>query len=121
MQLENGFDTYVGEGGSKLSGGQKQRIDLARAILKKCSILILDEPTSNLDIETERLFYQTLKNINKIKKITIILITHRLDYVKDSDKIIVLNKGIIEAEGSHNNLLQSNNWYSNVINSKPLN
>ena len=78
---------------------------------KKCSILILDEPTSNLDIETERLFYQTLKNINKIKKITIILITHRLDYVKDSDKIIVLNKGIIEAEGSHNNLLQSNNWY----------
>ena len=116
--IENGFDTYVGEGGSKLSGGQKQRIDLARAILKMG--FNFDEPTSNLDIETERLFYQTLKNINKIKKITIILITHRLDYVKDS-KIIVLNKGIIEAEGSHNNLLQSNNWYSNVINSKPLN
>ncbi len=116
MGLEDGFNTFVGEGGSKLSGGQKQRIDLARAILKNCKILILDEPTSNLDNETEKLFYQTLKNINKKKKITIILITHRLNYIKDSDKIVVLKEGVIEAEGDHNFLLKSNNWYSNMNN-----
>ena len=92
MSLPNEFDTLVGEGGSKLSGGQKQRIDLARAILKNSKILILDEPTSNLDVETEKLFYKTLKKINLKKKITIILITHRLNHIKDSDKIVVLKK-----------------------------
>ena len=81
MSLPNEFDTLVGEGVSKLSGGQKQRIDLARAILKNSKILILDEPTSNLDVETENSFYKLLKKINlKKKKITIILITQTKSY-----------------------------------------
>jgi ABC-type multidrug transport system fused ATPase/permease subunit len=113
-KLPNGFDTLVGEGGSKLSGGQKQRIDLARAILKNCKILILDEPTSNLDIETERLFYATLKKINQKKKITIILITHRLNYIKDSDKILILKNGKIDGEGSHEELVLNNKWYASI-------
>jgi len=114
MDLPNGFDTLVGEGGSKLSGGQKQRIDLARAILKNCKILILDEPTSNLDIETEKLFYTTLKKINLKKKITIILITHRLNHIKDSDKIIILKNGKIEGEGRHEDLIKENTWYASI-------
>jgi ABC-type multidrug transport system fused ATPase/permease subunit len=111
-QLPQGFDTILGEDAIRVSGGQRQRLDLARALIKKTSILIMDEPTSNLDAESEDLFKKSLDKIHKETKITIIIVTHRLAGVKNADKIIVLNKGKVEAVGRHAELLKQNGWYA---------
>jgi len=112
LQMPNGLDTFVGEDGFGLSGGQKQRLDLARALLRKVSILILDEPTSNLDYESIKLFKKSLNTIRKEMNITIIIVTHNLDNADDADNIIVLSEGKVSAQGSHYELLNSNQWYS---------
>jgi ATP-binding cassette, subfamily B, bacterial MsbA len=109
--LNDGYDTLLGEDAIVLSGGQKQRLDLARAIIKNTPILILDEPTSNLDAKSEELFKKALLNIKKQKDITIIVIAHRLSSIVDSDKIIILKGGKIEIEGKHKDLLSSSLWY----------
>jgi ABC-type multidrug transport system fused ATPase/permease subunit len=111
-QLPHGFDTNLGEGAVKLSGGQRQRLDLARALVGKKSILILDEPTSNLDSESEELFKQALYKIRKETNTTIIIVTHRLASVIDADQIIVLNQGKVEAAAVHSELLKQNGWYA---------
>ena len=111
-KLPNGFDTVIGEDAVKLSGGQKQRLDLARALVRKASILILDEPTSNLDAESEELFRQVLHGIRKETDTTIIIVSHRLASIFDADNIIVLNQGMVEASGLHSELLSQNGWYN---------
>ena len=113
-QLPQGFDTILGDDAIKLSGGQRQRLDLARALISKASILVLDEPTSNLDAESAHMFKKTLAMINKNTRVTIIIVAHRLASISDADNIIVLNQGIVESSGSHLELLEKSEWYSNA-------
>ena len=97
--MPEGYDTIVGERGVGLSGGQKQRISLARALLKDPSILILDDTTSAVDMETESYIQKQLKNIDK--KCTIFIIADRISSIKDADVIVVIDKGRIIERGSH--------------------
>jgi ABC-type multidrug transport system fused ATPase/permease subunit len=110
--LPNKFDTKVGEDAVKLSGGQRQRLDLARALVKKSDILILDEPSSNLDAEAEEAFNQAIVKIRRETNITIIVVVHRLSNIVDADQIVVLNQGRVEAIGLHNDLLKQEGWYA---------
>lgn len=112
MNLENGYDTNIGERGNKLSGGQKQRISIARAILKNPNILILDEATSALDTESEKLVQDALDNLMKDR--TSIIIAHRLSTIRNVDEIIVLSKGEIKERGTHNELLALKGAYYNL-------
>ncbi len=111
-QLPSGLDTVVGENALKLSGGQRQRLDLARALVRKAKILILDEPTSNLDAESEEAFRRVLLKIRQETKTTIIIVAHHLASIADADQIVVLNKGVVESIGIHANLLYEKGWYS---------
>lgn len=112
MNLENGYDPYIGEHGVKLSGGQKQRISIARVFLKNPPILILDEATSALDNESERLIQESLEHLSKGR--TVITIAHRLTTIQNADKIMVLTKNGIEETGSHNELMDKRGIYYNM-------
>lgn len=105
MTLPEKYNTYVGERGIKLSGGQRQRVSIARAILKDAPILILDEATSSLDSHTESLIQDSLNFFIEDKKRTVIAIAHRLSTLKHMDRILVLDKGKIIQEGTHEQLI----------------
>jgi ABC-type multidrug transport system fused ATPase/permease subunit len=109
------FETLVGERGIKLSGGQRQRIAIARALLKNPSILILDEATSSLDSESEKLVQQALETLMEGR--TSIIIAHRLSTIRSADTILVLNQGVISEQGTHKELLEiENGIYKNLSN-----
>lgn len=107
-----GYDTIIGERGVGLSGGQKQRIALARALVKNPSLLILDDTTSSIDLETESEIQQTLSQINH--KRTTLIVAHRISSVKNADLIVVLDKGRIIERGRHDELLTKKGYYYNV-------
>jgi subfamily B ATP-binding cassette protein MsbA len=109
METKDGYQTNVGDAGSKLSGGQRQRISIARALLKNPPILILDEATSSLDTESEKLVQDAI--IKLMKNRTSIVIAHRLSTVKHADEILVLEDGKIVENGNHNQLLAKNGYY----------
>ena len=109
--LPNKFDTLIGENGVRLSGGEKQRISIARAMLKKSSIILLDEATSSLDAETESKIQKALQLL--IKNRTTIVIAHRLSTILNSDTIYVIDKGSVVGSGSHKYLLENSDTYKN--------
>lgn len=111
-ELPNGYDTYVGERGVKLSGGQKQRISIARVFLKNPPILILDEATSSLDNESEKLVQQSLERLAKGR--TTLTIAHRLTTIRKADKILVLTKNGIAEQGTHSALLAKKGIYAGL-------
>lgn len=118
MGLDNGFDTFVGERGTKLSGGQKQRISIARMFLKNPSILILDEATSALDNKSEKIVQASLEDLAKGR--TTITIAHRLSTIEDADRIIVITENGIEESGSHEELLEKKALYYKLYTGKNL-
>jgi ATP-binding cassette subfamily B multidrug efflux pump len=113
MQMPEGYDTIVGERGVGLSGGQKQRISLARALLKNPSIIILDDTTSAVDMETETQIQQELKSLDN--KHTVFVIAHRISSIKDADQILVLDDGKIIESGKHQELLERKGYYYTVF------
>jgi ATP-binding cassette, subfamily B, bacterial MsbA len=112
-QTEDGYQTYIGERGSKLSGGQRQRLSIARAVLKNPPILILDEATSALDSESEKLVQEALFNLMKNR--TSIVIAHRLSTIQHADEIVVIQEGRIAERGSHEQLSALNGIYRKLI------
>ena len=114
MDLPDGYDTYVGERGTRLSGGQKQRISIARVFLKNPPILILDEATSALDNESERWIQKSLEELSKNR--TTITIAHRLSTIRDADEIIVITEEGIAERGTHAELLEKNGLYAAYYN-----
>lgn len=110
--MPDGYDTVVGERGVGLSGGQKQRISLARALLKKPSILILDDTTSAVDMETESYIQEQLKKLGR--KHTVFVIAYRISSIKDADVIFVMDEGRIVERGDHESLLKQNGYYATV-------
>jgi ATP-binding cassette subfamily B protein/subfamily B ATP-binding cassette protein MsbA len=111
-KLDDGYNTNVGQGGRRLSGGQRQRIALARAILRDPEVLILDEATSQIDIESERLIHQALQEF--VRDRTAIMITHRLSTLTLADRVVVMEAGKIIDVGTHADLLKRCALYSRL-------
>jgi len=107
--LPEGYDTLLGERGTRLSGGQRQRIAIARALLRDSPILILDEATSALDTESERLVQQAIERL--MQERTVLVIAHRLATVRDANEIVVLDAGQIVQRGTHDDLLRAGGLY----------
>ena len=113
LNLENGYETVIGESGNKLSGGQKQRLSIARAILKNPDVLILDEATSALDTASEKLVQNALEYLMKNR--TSLVIAHRLSTIQKADLIVVMNKGEIVETGNHKSLMGIDSTYKKLV------
>ncbi len=111
-KMPEGYDSIVGERGETLSGGQRQRIGIARALIRRSPILILDEPTAALDTESERLVIEGLERLMKGR--TVIMIAHRLSTIRDADQIIVLKEGVVAEHGSHEELMRRGGVYAEL-------
>ena len=111
-KLEDGYQTVIGEGGGKLSGGQRQRLALARAILTDPEIIILDEATSQVDLESEQVIHSVLKDF--LSNRTAIMITHRISSLQLADRIIVMNQGKVVDDGTHEELIQRSTIYQSM-------
>ena len=117
--LKQGLEYNIGEGGKNLSGGQRQRLSIARALLRNPSILILDEATSSLDSNSEKLFQVALDKISK--KYTLIVIAHKFDSIKNSDNIIVLNDGQISQQGTFEKLVNTSGLFQDLYKTQTKN
>ncbi|MCR5177541.1 MAG: ABC transporter ATP-binding protein/permease [Lachnospiraceae bacterium] len=113
MQLPDGFDTVIGEGGASLSGGEKQRISIARCILKDAPIVILDEATASVDADNERAIQEAISELCKDK--TLLVIAHRLKTIRDADQILVVSDGRIMERGDHDTLCAQNGTYAHMV------
>jgi subfamily B ATP-binding cassette protein MsbA len=113
IQKENGYNENIGDRGSKLSGGERQRVTIARAVLKNPPILILDEATSSLDTESERLVQDAINHLMQDR--TSLVIAHRLSTVRHADEILVLQKGVIVERGTHDQLVALNGFYRKLV------
>ncbi len=113
MQLPDGFDTVIGEGGASLSGGEKQRISIARCILKDAPIVILDEATASVDADNERAIQEAISELCKNK--TLLVIAHRLKTIRDADKILVISDGEIVESGDHTELMNLGGMYAHMV------
>ena len=114
-KLQDGIYTNMGSHGSKVSGGERQRLDLARVLAKEAPILILDEPSSNLDVLTEKTIQNAIISEKKKKNKTIIIIGHRLNWFKSFDNIVIMKSGRVDNVGTHNELKENNIWYKNAL------
>ncbi|MBW2029643.1 MAG: ABC transporter ATP-binding protein [Deltaproteobacteria bacterium] len=114
-EFPEGYETVVGERGVKLSGGQKQRIILARALLQQASIIILDEPTTALDSESEVYIQKAMEGLRARGGITMIVIAHRLSTIRSADQIIVLDRGRVIECGSPSELMHEDTWYADMV------
>ena len=115
MEMEEGFDTRVGERGQRISGGQRQRIAICRAFMRKPKVLLLDEATSALDAESESLVQAAIDNLIRLTRCTVILVAHRLSTVMNADQICVLDGGTITERGSHDQLLAHGGLYYELV------
>lgn len=113
MEMEQGYETIIGEGGSTLSGGERQRISIARALLKNAPIILLDETTSSLDADNEREIQKAFDRLMKNK--TVLVIAHRLNTIERADQILVMNGGSIQEAGTHGQLMEQKGWYAHAI------
>lgn len=112
-RLPEGFNTVIGENGAELSGGERQRLSIARAFLKDAPIVILDEIASNLDVDNEQKIQASLNKL--MKKKTVIIISHRMKSIENTDKIVVMKDGRIDAIGKHSELLSKSSVYKNLV------
>jgi len=113
MQLPQGFDTVIGEGGASLSGGEQQRISIARCILKDAPIVILDEATASVDADNERAIQEAISELCRNK--TLLVIAHRLKTIRDADQILVITDGQIRERGTHESLMAANGIYAHLV------
>jgi ATP-binding cassette subfamily B protein len=113
MELPDGFDTVIGEGGASLSGGEKQRISIARCILKDAPIVILDEATASVDADNERAIQEAISELCRNK--TLLVIAHRLKTIRDADRILVINDGKIVESGDHTQLMEMDGMYAHMV------
>ena len=111
--LPYGYDTVVGERGVQMSGGQRQRIAIARALLKDAPILVMDEAVSNLDTKTDQEIQDTIRNLSHKK--TILIVAHRLSTIREADRLVVLHRGEVVQEGTHEELIKKEGFYKNLI------
>ena len=113
MQLPQGFDTVIGEGGASLSGGEQQRISIARCILKDAPIVILDEATASVDADNERAIQEAISELCRDK--TLLVIAHRLKTIRDAEQILVITDGQIRERGTHESLMAANGIYAHLV------
>lgn len=112
LNMPEQYETKVGERGLRLSGGQKQRVAIARAILRQSPIIVLDEATASVDVQTEKQIQKAIKNITG--KRTIVAIAHRLSTIKEADMILVIHEGRIVEQGTHEELIKLNGLYAKM-------